>query len=575
MAISGIKFTIDADNTKSLSAIRQVMSAAKDAGKQMQQAFGQKLKQVISIAALEEGIRRTAEWAQEVDRFSRNLGISRETFQTLEIISKRTGQSMDTVTGLFENIQKSRKQALAGNQELIKSFGALGITMKDLRDKTPTALFSETMGKINLKNATNLQRLSIENITGTPENTIQDIKENGMGGKSLEENTAQLKSEGGIASEETISGIAQTWNEFLTSIKELGNSMAWLVKLILGIVKMLVDAVSGVFDTISELGSLLMGIITLDKEKIFKSFHGLTTILANMGYGIMKLVTGLLELIPGVKKFGLTKAIQETQDKANLDWGSNKKYAKHGEALGEAVGSILGGEAGAVAARSATGTKLINKALKPMGMEARSYTAGEKAIDRWRNSAQKQDYMTGRMQSQIDALEARPPSSLTAQEARTLANKREYMEMAGKTMGDEMHIVKVGSRTKMPAWKRSFRNAATWGINSVGARIGLVAGAGLFGQYAGRQGNETPPISEMPPAVPMLGQGMGFMSDTGGSANLKLGGMFGQSTNKLIKLNTDMVTLLGLIKDNTTVFANNNQLLAGGAGGFGGVSGGL
>lgn len=574
MAISGIKFTIDADNTKSLSAIKQVMYAAKDAGKQIQEAFGAKLKQVISVTAIEEGIRRTAEWAAEVDRFSKSLGISREAMQTLSVISKRTGTSMDTVQGMFENINKARNEALKGNQDMIKSFARLGVVMSDLKKMTPSQLFSETMGKINIDKSDNLQRAAIQDITGTPEGTIEGFQK-GMGGKSFTEKQSELLKEGSIQSEGTVSGIAQQWAEIKASGEELWTSFAPLVEILLGIFRMLVDTVTGIFDTLKESFNFIMGILTLDKERIFKAFEGLMTLLANLGYGLMKMVTGMLELIPGVKKLGMTEGIKKIQDNANKEFGSNEKYVKHGEAMGESVGSVLGGELIGVASRTSLGNKMVNKALNPMGIQARTYSKGQLAYEQFGPHMRK-SFSSGKISNQIENLKSLGESA-TKEDLRRLSTLENMQDFGTKRMGNETVFARKG---KLSAGTDTFMTKVskygTKALKSVGKYLpmsGMTVSQGMEEAESARLRSNT--INERGPISPMFTGGISGMGDIGGSANLKIGGMFGQSTNKLIKLNTDMVTLLSVIKDNTSIFANNQQLSGGGSNNFGGMSGGM
>jgi hypothetical protein len=586
MAISGIKFTIDADNTKSLSAIKQVMYAAKDAGKQIQEAFGAKLKQVISVTAIEEGIRRTAEWAAEVDRFSKSLNISREAMQTLNVISQRTGTSMDTVQGMFENINKARNEALKGNQDMIKSFARLGVAMSDLKKMTPSQLFSETMGKINIDKSDNLQRAAIQDITGTPEGTIEGFQE-GMDGKSFTETQSDLLKEGSIQPEEVVGGIAKQWADLKSSGEELWTSMAPIVEILLGIFRMMVDTLGAVFDVINSLGSILMGIVTLDGEKIKKAFMDLFGLFANLGYGLGKFVTGILELIPGVKKLGMTEGIQKIQDEANKGAGISKKMIKHGEGAGEMLGTYLGGELIGAAGRTSLGNKIVNKALNPIGVDATAYTEGMTArqavpkkfgIHKKRESLslKTRNAIDSQIKRQMENLKQKPVKELTLEETEALKWYEQWSQDIGKKMGNETGFSTTKKSLEGNKLEQFMGKWGSKGLSAVGKYLPISATSTTAGWSEAQEARKgAKPITERGPISPMFSGGISGMGDIGGSANLKIGGMFGQSTNKLIKLNTDMVTLLSVIKDNTSIFANNQQLSGGGSNNFGGMSGGM
>lgn len=571
MAISGIRFTIDADNTKAIAGIRQVMNIAKDAGREIQNAFGQKLKQTLSITAIEEGVRRTAEWAAQIDKTSKALDISRESLQALQKIGSRAGVGEDTITSMFENINKARKEAINGNQEMIRSFARLGVTFQDLRSMKPTELFSKTMEKMDVTSNDSFVKKAIEDVAGTSPSIIGSIQ-NQMGGKSFVDTSKQMVEEGETRPEGEVSSIAQMWNNTIEDLKELGLSMAPIVEIILGIFRMLVNTLGAVFDVINSLGSILMGIVTLDGDKIKKAFMDLFGLFANLGYGLGKFVTGMIELIPGVKKLGMTKWIQGVQDEANAGAGISKRIVKHGEGAGEMVGTLAGGELLGAVGRTGVGNAAINKITNKMGIRANAYKAGEQ---RW------QRISSGDQQRLNPELLKNEMKIMKKADKEMGIKNADYSEMEdqiayySKKMGNETEFEVGGVSAKPTNFQRSIiKNMKTLNmLSSAGPMAALNVGAGVMEAQKARKSAYS--INEKVPGSTIYSGGLSGMGDIGGSTNLKIGGMFGQSTNKLIKLNVDMVTLLGVIKDNTSIFAKNNQLLAGGSNNFGGVSGGL
>ena len=119
---NSIRYTIDLDATRWNSGKSTVIAGTKDISKAMQDAFGQKLKSLITFTAIEEATRRTAEWAQEITQTSKALGITAEQLQTLNIIASKTGTNQSAVIDMFTHVKDAAEAALSGNAEMIASF---------------------------------------------------------------------------------------------------------------------------------------------------------------------------------------------------------------------------------------------------------------------------------------------------------------------------------------------------------------------------------------------------------------------------------------------------------------------
>ena len=169
----GIEYRIGVDGSSGMSALSSLESKMKQVGNTAKSELAQKLKTVFTVTAIEEAVRRTADWAQQIEQTSKQLGISAEALQALQVIAAKTGLPTDAITGMFENIAKAREEALAGNKDLIVSFQNLGVSLKELQTTTKSQLFSDVMKGIpdNVQNSQNYIRQSAADVTGnTPEN---------------------------------------------------------------------------------------------------------------------------------------------------------------------------------------------------------------------------------------------------------------------------------------------------------------------------------------------------------------------------------------------------------------------
>ena len=378
----GIEWRLGADGSQFLAEMGRAKSAMKDVGNVARNELSQKLKTVFTVTAIEEAIRRTAQWALEIEQTSKQLGISAEALQTLQVIASKTGTPQDAVTGMFENIAKARDQAIAGNTELLVSFQALGVTISDLQTMTKSDLFGKTLNGIpsNVQNADQFTRRNVSNVTGsTPENFINAVTSQVGPAGGFGAFQQQQKDEGTIVSEGTVNELAATWTQILETLKEAGTELKPLALLVLGIINTIVNAIAGVADMVSGIGDIFKGNFKMGLQKIFG-------VLINAIFGIAKIVTGLSDLavgsvvkiashIPGLKTLAKhmqegktsTEVLTDVQNMVNKSLGISDKVARHGEGVGETA-TIIGTGGASAAVR---GASLLTKTVGLAGRAER------------------------------------------------------------------------------------------------------------------------------------------------------------------------------------------------------------
>jgi hypothetical protein len=176
-----IRYTIGVDGSNAVSGIKDIQDQTIQTGKVIEDVFGRKLKQVISVVAIEQAAQKTGEWPQAIEQTAKHLGTTAEQLQTLNHIASQTGNAESDVQGLFSNIQAGALAALQGNSELITSFKTLGISIGDIRSMNSSQLFDKVMKNTaamgpDVRKLDVVHRQAIDNITGTPENTFQSIQ---------------------------------------------------------------------------------------------------------------------------------------------------------------------------------------------------------------------------------------------------------------------------------------------------------------------------------------------------------------------------------------------------------------
>jgi len=114
---------------------KQAASAGQEIASSLGGAVTEKLTEFASIAFIEETIRGTVEWGEQVSILSERLGISTEAVQQWDYALKLNGSNIQAATGFFEKLATARQKALRGKDEQIQAFKDLGVSIEDLKGK--------------------------------------------------------------------------------------------------------------------------------------------------------------------------------------------------------------------------------------------------------------------------------------------------------------------------------------------------------------------------------------------------------------------------------------------------------
>lgn len=591
MAISSVKFTIDADNSKAIAGIKQTGTAVKDVGKQIQEAFGQKIKQILSFTAVEEGIRRTAEWASEISKTARALNITTDALQVLNKVASKTGTPTEAVQSMFENINKSRDEALKGNQQLILSFQKLGVTYQQLSSLSKNDLFGQTLKGVSLPGSKDqMLRAATQEVTGTPENVIGGFI-NGIDKDIKDKPDWNKTSEGeDIVPAEDIATISALWDQIKTGFIEIAGDFIPIVKIIMVFAKLLVDGFGMVTGLFKDAVDIILNLITGQWGKLGDSFKNIGGMLMNIGIGFLKAIadiidwaTGIIAKIWGGKGTKYAKEIEEGAKAWNEENGISKKTAKRGQAGGEIAlivatageggiakaGSMLGKGAGEVASIAgkfgAKGTAEYAGKIGGMGEKTAAFMKGRIDESRYLVNPQKLDYII--KQSMKDLGITKGKGGLYNKEGKLL-KEGDYEIKALENMSTERGVPREAELQRQFKIQRQLIKA---GKGIIGANI-----LGMTSTILTEQEKQNyMPGGNASPILPM--KGLSVPGDSsGGSAMLKMGGMFGAGDSKIVKLNIEMVKLLTMIQTNTSPYSKPSTVGYGnsGIGNTGNMAGG-
>ena len=564
--MSSITWSAGLDGSRFISGTKDMKNAVTDTGKLVEEVFGRKLKQVISVVAIEQATQRTAEWAQQIEQTSKNLGTTAEQLQTLNHIASATGTSEQAVQGLFDNIQKGAQDAIKGNGDLIASFAKLGLSVGDLMSMDNAKIFSKVMSSIpaNVANSKDQYlRQSVQNITGTPENTLNSIKAgyeaqpgDGLGGKAK-----GLSDSGAIGDEASIKELSTVWSEVTTSLKEAGISLIPVATILLSIVKTLTDALGGVSVVVNGFADFVKG----DFRKGFGKIIGVAVGATESIDSVVSPGSG------GVVSWLHEKALGYFGIKNDLAIGKGKAVGDTAVMIGAGGESLIGGLGSYALRGTAAGAGKVGIRGVAEWASVKAENIDKELMDtytdnNWRDIRAKarvkvaaEDVIGLRQQKALDAAgitihKITPPEIGPAQQL------SERDSMYGTKDGQELNSGQMDSVYKMlkaiaadgykgipelsKGWKEGIQPAE---FATMAVKVGMTTATNL------NKINKDPNASQSQNIKP-IGVPMGFTQMPGGGPSLKMGGLFGVGSigDKLVDLNKQMAGYLSTIAQNSS-----------------------
>lgn len=112
--------------------IKRAQSVAKKFSNDLGKEAGGRLKQFLTLAAAEEGVRRLITYGSRVADLSEELGISTTALQEWEGAANLAGAKAENVSKFFEGLAVARDKALSGDASTLDAFKDFGISPADL-----------------------------------------------------------------------------------------------------------------------------------------------------------------------------------------------------------------------------------------------------------------------------------------------------------------------------------------------------------------------------------------------------------------------------------------------------------
>jgi len=176
------------------------------------QKAGAAIAGVLSVGAIVALTKSAAAYGASLDDMSQRLGINVEKLQELAYAASLAGVSQEDFGKALEQMNKRLGEVKAGNTAASDSLGKLGLTLADIKGKTPDEVFKILAERISrVKDPMQQAALSAEFFSKTGAKLLPVLKEGAAGLNKYAEEARRL---GFILSDETIAKAAKADDEF-------------------------------------------------------------------------------------------------------------------------------------------------------------------------------------------------------------------------------------------------------------------------------------------------------------------------------------------------------------------------
>jgi hypothetical protein len=124
------------------SAFNRGLQSAKVQAKALNSALGG-IGMGIGVASLTAMAAKAVEFGSKISDLSTRLGISTDALQEFDFAAKMSGSTLDEFVGALQKVAKAQADALGGDEEMIASFAALGVSVEDLKTKRIEDIFKQ------------------------------------------------------------------------------------------------------------------------------------------------------------------------------------------------------------------------------------------------------------------------------------------------------------------------------------------------------------------------------------------------------------------------------------------------
>lgn len=145
----------------------------------------------LSVAGLVRYGRAALNTADTIDNLASRLRLGHESVQTLGVLAREAGISVESFQSTLDRLQQQTDQARNGNEKAIQSFADLGITLQDLERKSPEQVLEAVTRAMVSNQGSARASVAATDLLGARSTRLQGIL-NQLGQKGFGELNAEM-----------------------------------------------------------------------------------------------------------------------------------------------------------------------------------------------------------------------------------------------------------------------------------------------------------------------------------------------------------------------------------------------
>lgn len=200
--------------------------------------------------------------ADNIDNLSKQLGLGIETTQSLKVVFEEAGLGVEGLNTTMAKLIEEQAKAINGNEDSIKSFEAFGLSMEEVKKKSPEELLETISGRLDKVDTNAEAAEAMFKLLGARSAKMKEAlklaAKDGFGGLN-----DQMKESGRIMKEEVVKNLDEMEERFARQKQKIAAAGATgLSKGITGI-----ENVASVLGSLSAGGSVAEGILSAQGQE--------------------------------------------------------------------------------------------------------------------------------------------------------------------------------------------------------------------------------------------------------------------------------------------------------------------
>ena len=279
--------TIFVDNQKANESIHQTEEHAEKTGNSLLSGVGKAVKfgaavagaATVAIGGMIALATKTAETADFIDKLSERTGVNREELQRWKYAAEQSGADVSKFEVGIKKLSSAMDGAKGGAKGSIEAFNTLGISMQEVKTKSPSEMLDTVMKKLADMPDSAERNVLGNQLLGKSYSDMLPLLN--AGSKGIEELKNRADSLGLVMSEDAVKAnvkfgdtLADVKSSFSAVFMHISNEFLPILQLVLDFILEHMPEIQSVFQVVF---SVIRGVVTVVIE-VLKFFVGLISI---------------------------------------------------------------------------------------------------------------------------------------------------------------------------------------------------------------------------------------------------------------------------------------------------------